>query len=879
MERPSCSRKGIRRFLVDQHVRKEVNHTIRALNSMYGCPESGSTMISLEEELFGHGAAQLKAVDHVLQSVHAIGKPPSDLTGSGAFESLRAAEGYSHEPAVGSLCSFNLEKVSLPEGDWSPIPLSDLWGPDGRELVEDFVTSQLLPPQEVEKRLRGTGVQQPYSDPLLTVRSNYVHFLQKLHKANLVEFSEEAPAENIAISFVTKKNDRQRMIVDARRSNAHFRDPAYVHLCTGDTLSRLEYGFGDSLTIGMADLKDAFYHLQLPVQLRRFFCLPRVRCEDLDWLNFGSHRPCKGKWAVPRLTVVPMGWSWALYWCQKLHERIVLHSGLQESQQLRDRTPFTDASCSHLQYVDNLVVIGADAAQVDTSFKNAVGALRNAGLQVHEVELGNDGAQVLGWDISSDAVLKPTRKRFWKIRMSIRYMLRRGRASAKQVEKLLGHCCFLSLARRESLSIFGQAYNFVRRYSYSTDEFPLWASVRKEFDIWDGILPLIFRNLKAEWSEKVYAVDASEWGLGCTIAHMPLDDVKQFGRVCERWRFKDPVASRARAAAGLEVPIPDDDVAALAVEVSRTNQQRKKHARQVARRQVVRDSPDQTVLQQAAVSRQARQRYAAHWETVRVLLQKPNGQLKPTEQVFYNPSLKSTAMTKLPQCKQSLQGWRKLCPPRSRLPIPWEVVCLLVTKALEEQKRGLALHMLMMFCLYLRPTEALRVRPVDVVEPVKGGGRGYRDYTIVLHPLEVGTSSKTQEFDESLTLDLPYHKGVGHAIRSTCRRFNQELPFLRHSNAELQEFLETSSETLELGSLGPIHPYRFRHGGASHDMLHQHRDLQGVQKRGRWKSLSSVRRYEKGSRLAQLFASLPPQVQEKGMAAARGMARRLCSLR
>ena len=207
------------------------------------------------------------------------------------------------------------------------------------------------------------------------------------------------------------------------------------------------------------------------------------------------------------------------------------------------------------------------------------------------------------------------------------------------------------------------------------------------------------------------------------------------------------------------------------------------------------------------------------------------------------------------------------------------MACLLVTRALDEDNKGLAMHMLLMFCLYLRPTEALRVRPVDIVAPVKGGGRGYQDYTVVLHPLEIGTPSKTQEFDESLTLDLTYHQGVGHALKSYCRRLNKQLPFLRHTNQELQDFLSEASASLHLGSLGQIHPYRFRHGGASHDMLHHHRDLAGVQKRGRWKSLASVRRYEKGSRLAQLFAGLPKQVQEQSMAAARALRGRLCSLR
>ena len=86
-------------------------------------------------------------------------------------------------------------------------------------------------------------------------------------------------------------------------------------------------------------------------------------------------------------------------------------------------------------------------------------------------------------------------------------------------------------------------------------------------------------------------------------------------------------------------------------------------------------------------------------------------------------------------------------PPRSRLPIPWEVVCLLVMEALDNGQMGLALHMLLMFCLYLRPNEALKIRPQDVVAPVLRGGKGYRFWTVVIHPLELGVASKTLEFD------------------------------------------------------------------------------------------------------------------------------------
>ena len=55
--------------------------------------------------------------------------------------------------------------------------------------------------------------------------------------------------------------------------------------------------------------------------------------------------------------------------------------------------------------------------------------------------------------------------------------------------------------------------------------------------------------------------------------------------------------------------------------------------------------------------------------------------------------------------------------------------------------------------------------------------------------------------------------------------------------------------------------YEARHSGASNDRLHDRRDLLAVQKRGRWKTTRSLVRYEKHTRMLQLWASLPLAVR------------------
>ena len=80
--------------------------------------------------------------------------------------------------------------------------------------------------------------------------------------------------------------------------------------------------------------------------------------------------------------------------------------------------------------------------------------------------------------------------------------------------------------------------------------------------MWDGISPLIFRNVSAEWSNIASAVDASEWGLGVCEAVVSQAKVQQAGRFSERRRFAHPEfakprqAAAAAAAAADEAPFP-----------------------------------------------------------------------------------------------------------------------------------------------------------------------------------------------------------------------------------------------------------------------------------------------------------------------------------
>ncbi|CAE7035086.1 unnamed protein product [Symbiodinium sp. CCMP2592] len=188
------------------------------------------------------------------------------------------------------------------------------------------------------------------------------------------------------------------------------------------------------------------------------------------------------------------------------------------------------------------------------------------------------------------------------------------------------------------------------------------------------------------------------------------------------------------------------------------------------------------------------------------------------------------------------------------------VVALLAQWGFSNKRLAVALHMLLNFMLSLRPTEARWCK--DLVCPALRQRR-YRRWTVVLHPMmELEHSSKTQ-FDETLQLILDYRDKVVEAVYRVLRLSRN--PSLR----DLSDFVERGSVALGLRALGPLHPYRLRHRGASHDFSQ-------IQLRGPWRSQASVRSYQKGGRF---FASLPEKVQQEAISAANDLSRLCASLR
>ena len=120
--------------------------------------------------------------------------------------------------------------------------------------------------------------------------------------------------------------------------------------------------------------------------------------------------------------------------------------------------------------------------------------------------------------------------------------------------------------------------------------------------------------------------------------------------------------------------------------------------------------------------------------------------------------------------------------------------------------------------------------------------------------------SKTGDQDSTLHVDsklAPWLDRVLPALHSQA----PEASLWTFSYAEYLTVFQEAAKTLGVPGLVP---YQLRHSGASADRLANHRSLLSIMKRGRWKSLKSVNRYEKSAKMMQAATRYPAGLLEHG---------------
>eukprot|EP00971_Amphidinium_carterae_P351475 6492133-Amphidinium_carterae.1 len=132
--------------------------------------------------------AQQKVAEHIADSVHSMGPPPSTLTSAEACRRLRLQSVYC-EDGMGSCSSVRYDPalVAWPSVGAEPLSLRMLLGTEA-VAVDKFVSSQVLAGEEACHMLEERTTPVAYWDPGLHARPSYESFIGELTKRGLVTF-------------------------------------------------------------------------------------------------------------------------------------------------------------------------------------------------------------------------------------------------------------------------------------------------------------------------------------------------------------------------------------------------------------------------------------------------------------------------------------------------------------------------------------------------------------------------------------------------------------------------------------------------------------------------------------------------------------------
>ena len=159
---------------------------------------------------------------------------------------------------------------------------------------------------------------------------------------------------------------------------------------------------------------------------------------------------------------------------------------------------------------------------------------------------------------------------------------------------------------------------------------------------------------------------------------------------------------------------------------------------------------------------------------------------------------------------------------------------------------------------YLRPGETLWLSGDDVTPGRPEMGAPFASTSLLLFPEERGRASKTHRFNNSVVLDSRGRAWLGRLIAKLAAQ-RRGKPLFRLTYLQWLNGLKTAAAALGL-QLWELTLYVLRHTGPSHDFLAALRTLLDIQRRGRWALESSVRRYEKSSRVTSRLKDLSPEM-------------------
>ncbi len=268
-----------------------------------------------------------------------------------------------------------------------------------------------------------------------------------------------------------KKSGKLRLVLDTRVANCHFKPPPSVRLPTAAALCSIECAAQQEIYFAGGDIDNAFYRISIPPAAAPFMTLPRIKAKYLAHPMVNGRRVGGETWIVPELLVLPMGWTWSLWYCQTMHEHLLAHHGIPRDIQVQDRKALAPLSGSEICgaiYVDNFMVVGHDPQTVGLAHSQHVNRMNDLGLHIHEEADVSTTMSFAGLEFDgASRQVRVSCGRVWKIRLAIDHILGGDRLHGKSLEVVVGHITWALLARRETLSVFSAVYRFIDEHQQS----------------------------------------------------------------------------------------------------------------------------------------------------------------------------------------------------------------------------------------------------------------------------------------------------------------------------------------------------------------------------------------------------------------------------
>ena len=207
----------------------------------------------------------------------------------------------------------------------------------------------------------------------------------------------------------------------------------------------------------------------------------------------------------------------------------------------------------------------------------------------------------------------------------------------------------------------------------------------------------------------------------------------------------------------------------------------------------------------------------------------------------------------LPRSARCLKRWRKLCPSHSRRPLPWAAWCGIAAEMAREKQYLAACMCLVSVDAYLRPSEAVNLTCGSLMPP---SAQGVNAWVLRLFPQEEAARSKVGESDDTISMDSPRLRWLAPVFAQIAKRDKEQKAF----GMDYAQYLEIFSRAVSRMGLKAV-PYQARHSGPSIDRAQGARTQAECQKRGRWRSMKSLQRYEKHGRLNESWRDIGHEAQ------------------